>query len=622
MTLNKDNHILLIATYDKMLENANIIVKNNKYPITVIRSSAVYLDSIINKWIDNGIEFVITRGGTFKYLKKKDIVTTVEIKVSALDILRAYNKINNKEDRICFIGWDNVVFGLDVFKEIFGKEIYIIDLNEHKDEKEVRKKVLEMAQDGVREFIGDSAGINIVKDMGFSGYMIESSDESISLAIQEALQMLDIKRQEQARLERLKIIMDFIHEGLVAIDEFDNIIIFNKEAEKLSKGVSVSRDELIKIIKFTETEKYDDQHSVEIKELKDNNIIAINRSPVVIDKKSYGMVATFQNINRIQNQEREIRTKLASKGLIAKYKFEDILYESEAMDDVIKIAKKYALSEATVLIQGKTGSGKELFAHSIHNYSYRARGPFVAVNCAAFQESLLESELFGYSDGAFTGAKKGGRIGLFELAHKGTIFLDEIGDMPLNLQSRLLRVIQEKEVMRLGDEKIIPVDIRIIASTNIPLEEYVGIGRFREDLFYRLNILTLRIPPLNERKEDIKVLADYIIQQQARLNYKDIKGLSDDALKELLKYNYRGNVRELRGIIERAVAIADGQYISDFDLRHNQSHIQINNTDSIKGAELKLIEKALYETNNNYTKAAKILGIDRSTLYRKVKALK
>lgn len=615
--MDKANQILLIATYDKMLENANFIVKRNAFPVTVIRSSTIYLDSIMQKWLDRGIEIVITRGGTYKYLKKQNIISTVEIKVNPFDILRTYNKIYNKNNRICFIGSDNVVYGVDIFNEVLNNEIYVINAS-YETKSNIEEIVSNLLKNDRYEFICDSTGVKILRSMGINGYLVESSNESILQAIQDAIQMLEVKIQEKARTERIKLIMDFIHEGIVAFDENKDIIIFNKEAQKLCEENLMDKDNIINLLTLDNTEK---NNEVEIKNIYENNYIAMNKSPVIVDNKNFGMVATLQNINRIQKQEYEIRTKLAEKGLAAKYRFDDIIHNSEVMDVLIKTAKKYALTEATVLIQGDTGSGKELFAHSIHNYSHRSNGPFVAVNCAAFQENLLESEIFGYSDGAFTGARKGGKIGLFELAHTGTIFLDEIGDMPLNLQSRLLRVIQEKEVMRLGDEKVIPIDVRIIASTNMNLEESVDKARFREDLYYRINVLTLKIPSLNERKEDIKVLSLHMIEEQSKINHKKITGFHNDAKARLLAHNYRGNVRELKGIIERAVAITEDEYISAKDLRLSIVKLSITNNKNIKDNEVILIKNVLSETNNNITKAAKILGIDRSTLYRKLKEI-
>ncbi|MGB9840301.1 sigma-54 interaction domain-containing protein, partial [Thermovenabulum sp.] len=288
-----------------------------------------------------------------------------------------------------------------------------------------------------------------------------------------------------------------------------------------------------------------------------------------------------------------------------------------------EIAKKYSQLDSTILIFGESGTGKEIFAQSIHNESKRKNGPFVAINCAALPENLLESELFGYAEGAFTGAKKGGKVGLFELAHNGTIFLDEISEMPLSLQSKLLRVMQEKKVMRLGDDKLIPINIRIICATNRDLLKEVNNGNFRQDLFYRINILPLFIPPLRERKEDIIPLAEYFLKKYSKLIGKNILGFTHSAVDYLLSLDYPGNVRELEGIIERACAVCERKYIGIEDLIFKYFEINQNKIKSqelsIEEQEKNLISKALTESKGNISLAAKLLGIHRTTLWRKMK---
>lgn len=226
------------------------------------------------------------------------------------------------------------------------------------------------------------------------------------------------------------------------------------------------------------------------------------------------MVCTFADSGRIQRAEQRLRHQMRNKGFVARYDFENILTDDPAMLTLKSLAQTYAAANATVLIQGETGTGKELFAQGIHHASRRAEGPFVAINCAAIPESLLESELFGYEEGAFTGARRSGKAGMFELAHQGTLFLDEVGELPLPLQARLLRVLQEREVVRLGGTQVIPVDVRILCATHRDLDRSVAAGAFRQDLLYRLNVLSLNVPPLRERRGDITHLARYFLHQQ------------------------------------------------------------------------------------------------------------
>lgn len=227
----------------------------------------------------------------------------------------------------------------------------------------------------------------------------------------------------------------------------------------------------------------------------------------------------------------------------------------------IQKVKKYSQVDSTILLTGETGVGKEVFAHLIHSFSKRSEGPFVAVNCAAIPENLLESELFGYVEGAFTGAKKGGKTGLFELAHQGTIFLDEIGELAESLQAQLLRVLQEGEVMRLGDERVIPINIRVIAASNRDFEKMVEEGRFRADLYYRLNILDIPIPSLRERIADIPLLCNFFIEELEPGIRRNIRGFTADAMKILQNYHWPGNIRQLRNIVERAMILSPDKVI-------------------------------------------------------------
>ena len=278
-----------------------------------------------------------------------------------------------------------------------------------------------------------------------------------------------------------------------------------------------------------------------------NNSILTNRIPIKVKGKVEGAVATFQEISKIQDYEKMIRSELYKKGLTANYTFYDYIGENKEVKEQIAKAKIYAKTNSTVLIIGESGTGKEILAQSIHNASDRNNNPFVAVNCSAIPENLLESELFGYEEGAFSGAKKGGKVGLFELAHTGTILLDEIGNMPLNLQARLLRVLQEKEIWRLGSDRSIKVDVRVIASTNDNLFEMVKRGDFRRDLYFRLNVLKLEPMPLRERKDDIELIFNYYINKYSKTHI----SIDEELMHKIKDYVWPGNVRELQNFVER-----------------------------------------------------------------------
>ena len=267
----------------------------------------------------------------------------------------------------------------------------------------------------------------------------------------------------------------------------------------------------------------------------------LEKSTILLLDEVMGYCITLQDEKNLRDTEIILSSQLKNRGLYAKYTFDNIIHESDSMKSCIEIAKKVAPSDYTILIRGESGTGKELMAQSIHNYSNRKKGPFIAVNCAALPESLLESELFGYEGGAFTGARKNGKVGLFEQAQHGTIFLDEIGSIPLKLQTRLLRVIQERQIMRIGSDKFININVRIIAATNTELEKQIEEGNFRNDLFYRLNVISVNIAPLRKRKEDILPLLRFFL---GRL-YNTVTNKDKN---ELLNYNWPGNIRELENV--------------------------------------------------------------------------
>jgi len=304
-----------------------------------------------------------------------------------------------------------------------------------------------------------------------------------------------------------------------------------------------------------------------------------------------------------------------------RYRFENIIAKSRRMQQVIEIIRVVAKSSATVLITGGSGTGKELVARAIHVQSDRRSRPFVAVSCAALPESLLESELFGHEKGAFTGAYTQ-RKGKFEAANKGTLFLDEIGEMSANIQVHLLRVLEEREFTRVGGNDLIKVDVRVICATNKDMKKAIGCGQFREDLYYRLNVMTIELPPLRDRKEDIPLLAQHFLRKFAVENQKCIEGFSSDAMDFLLTYEWPGNIRQLENAIERAVILRENSQIELEDLRPESflaTEIASPGRD-LRDVEQNHIVSVLSQCDGNFSKAARTLGISRATLYNKIKA--
>lgn len=369
----------------------------------------------------------------------------------------------------------------------------------------------------------------------------------------------------------------------------------------------------------------------------DNRIVT--RIPIIKDGETVGAVGRvlFKDVkdlkimvnkfNQLQSELEYYKEELR-KVQVSHYTVESIIGRSEKMEWLKSIAMKAARGAATVLIQGESGTGKELFAHSIHNGSLRRHGPFIKVNCAAVPENLLESELFGYEEGAFTGARKGGKPGKFELANGGTIFLDEIGDMTLAMQAKLLRVLQEREIERVGGTKSIKVDLRIVAATNRDLEGMVERGEFRQDLYYRLNVINLFIPALRERLEDIPQLCQMLLHKIKSQVRHSVEGVSPEVMQYFMAYKWPGNVRELENVLERAVNLMDDEtMILPEHLPPQVKRVTLGRQSGEEGAALtnimeeterQAIIKALEAADGNKTKAARILGIHRSGFYQKL----
>jgi len=433
-----------------------------------------------------------------------------------------------------------------------------------------------------------------------------------------------------------RLILDSIADGVFTVDHQGKITSFNRAAERITgfsrkEAIGQYCHEIFRSnacfeacpLKHT-AETAENIVNVEVNILnRDNKEIPISISTAVVRDevgKAVGAVETFRDLSLIKALHREISQK---------YSFHDILGRSKPMLELFQILPDIAKSEATVLVEGESGTGKELFAAALHNLSRREGKPLVKVNCAALPEALLESELFGYKKGAFTDARTD-KPGRFRQAHGGSIFLDEVGDMSKGTQVKLLRVLEQREYEPLGSTKTEKVDVRIIAATNRDLMEMMYRGEFREDLFFRLNVIRLRIPPLRERREDIPLLIDHFIDRMNVKQSKQIKKVSRAALRILLNYDFRGNVRELENIIEHAIILAKGIEIQP---RHLPSYLQRGQTEDIpqksrvedldlsvvEDVERDLIARALERHSGSTAAAAKELGIHRSTLWRKIK---
>jgi len=480
----------------------------------------------------------------------------------------------------------------------------------------------------------------VFKDNEIIGAVAVFQDISeLSAVISE---LKDVKKSKNT----LESILETLEEGVVVVDRQGIITKMNKSygefldvdpvavvGKHVAHVIPNTRMHLVALSGKTEFAKFQQIN---------NNMCVVTRIPIFKDGEVIGAVGNvlFKDVNDVRilaakanklQSELEFYKEEFSKVYSGKYTFENIIGNNEKMLWLKSIALKAAKSNSTVLILGESGTGKELFAHAIHNASHRQQGPFIKVNCAALPENLLESELFGYEEGAFTGARKGGKPGKFELANDGTIFLDEIAEIPIAMQVKLLRVLQERELERIGGTTTTKLNIRILAATNRDLEKMIEQGQFRRDLYYRLNVFSLTILPLRERLDDIPLLCDMLLKKiRIRMEHW-VEKISPAALALLMKYNWPGNVRELENILERAINLMDDEVVI---LPEHLPPIikKATNTTTVKdtptaldlevilnNAEQQALQRALDAAGGNKSKAAKMLGVHRSAFYQKMK---
>ncbi|HGH0391169.1 TPA: sigma 54-interacting transcriptional regulator, partial [Clostridioides difficile] len=529
--------------------------------------------------VEKGAQAIIGRGGGYSLVIDTVNVPVIPMNMKSTDLLRAieiakkYSKkvvliLGDNEVSFDYVGWRNVI-STEITEEWFESKY------------EIRSKVVKyIDQKDEVVIVGGGLACSFARQYGIDSVFATASDESIREAVEYCKKLLDTLGEEKFNNEVLRNILDGIKDGVIAIDSNGSIILYNESAKNMLKVERKCALNKYILDVFPKMEWMLDclheKEDVEDRKIRNiNNLIVNTRTTLIkVDNSTYGVLGIIQDITKLQNLERKIRFDLNQKGLYARYTFDDFLFKDKLTKEFIEEAKKIGKSDYTTLLYGESGSGKEIIAHSIHNISKRKDRPFVAINCATIAENLLESELFGYEEGAFTGARKGGKRGLFELAHGGTLFLDEINSLSFNIQTKLLRVIEERQIMRIGSDYIIPLDIRIIAATNESLTEKIVMGTFRADLFYRLSSLEINIPPLRDRREDIIPLFNNFVNEVLKddglngINSIDENFvLTKDEMDKLYNYSWPGNVRELKTIAQKYVVTGKIKLRQDRDFK-------------------------------------------------------
>jgi transcriptional regulator with PAS, ATPase and Fis domain len=624
--------ILFVAPYAGLSDLARQL--GQKYPHDDIVLDVV--EAIGVKGLDHldlDADVVISRGATANALRQhlSPHVPVVELYVTGYDVIRTVHRCNQlyAPSRIFVVGSESMVSGVNNVTEVLGVPIQGLPVIHEEDAASSIAARIDRKSDVV---VGGGMSVRIARDMGYRTELIESGQESLEQAFGEAIRVARVAAREREFTGRIRTIVNAVDDGIVAFDKSGIVTLHNTAANRLLGRETLLEKHLSELLPGLD-------HTLATSDGKpDRGIVvgigerqfAVTLFPVTVQDAVTGGVATFQETARLQEVEGRVRSALHRKGLKAKYTFADCLGESESIRSTIGQARRFSLTDANLLIYGETGTGKEIFAQSIHNASRRRDGPFVAVNCAALPENLLESEFFGYVTGAFTGASRMGKVGLFELAHRGTIFLDEVSETPLSFQGRLLRVLQEREVMRLGDDRIIPINVRIMAATNKDLKKMAESGHFRQDLLYRLDVLSLCLPPLRDRRDDIPLLARFFLRRFGGFSSEFGKFLTRNAEQRLTRHVWPGNVRELRNICERLVALSATSHITEEDVQlalgfispPSSGELAFPKTEipKMRHMQRELVTQALKQTQGNKRQAALLLGISRATLWRKMRS--
>ncbi|NWN91873.1 propionate catabolism operon regulatory protein PrpR [Marinobacter adhaerens] len=578
-------------------------------------------------------DILICSGASAEFLRRKVSLTILSFRMGEYDLIRAINLARERGTKAGILTHQRTLKELEEMSSLFTVEISQAVYTSLQD---AREKIRAFVAQGYHVIIGSPTVVDLAEAAGAEGVFAINAD-AVRLTLDDALAIWHSRAEEAQKHRRIHAVLKHLNEGVIALDSTGRVFSVNASMNTLLKPHQpVSIGDLAMehfpdidingvLATGTPIENHLSSHN--------SQRLAISAIPIMENGEVEGAILTCQEIREIQRAERRLRSQARPRHFIAKYHFDQLVGEEHAFQQTVQLAKLYAYSDSTVLITGESGTGKELFAQSIHNASDRKQMPFVAINCAAFPETLLESELFGYDEGAFTGSRKGGKPGLFEAAHNGTIFLDEIGDMPIHLQTRLLRVLQERQVLRLGAPEPTPINIRVIAATHRDLEQQIADGLFREDLYYRLNILSLTIPPLRMRPSDIPHLARLITKNLAKGDAQTEQATNrilDKLMDRMVGYEWRGNIRELENVIERASLVGqfpgesrllDGLFPELLPTTADQR--QTPQKDSLqafgKSAEIAHIQKTLRAHNGDMTKTAKALGISRTTLWRRLR---
>jgi transcriptional regulator with PAS, ATPase and Fis domain len=627
--------ICLLAPYEALAEVARTLAGDFAFDVVVANLEEAL--GHLARLEASGCHVLISRGKTAQLLRAHTHLPVIDIQISAHDALAVMADLVHSDARIAIVGHPDVVRRCESVASQLGLAAEVVPLEGDSEfdyarmEETVRSR---LAGWRVDVMIGDTIPLSRFARMAERYRLISSGPESVREALVSAATLMAAIERDRAERDRVCAILDMFQKAVFSLDGEGRVTHANLTAASI---FGIGRAEMI----GEPIERFDPAFAVardmlEAGEREVGRVVTTRRGEMVTYFYPMGgesgvrsLVFAFEPVEGLYSIERKVRHQENQRQrFIARHRLDQQISHEPEMTARLALLSRYARTEATILVTGESGTGKEIYAQGIHNASRRAAGPFVAINCGALPPSLLESELFGYVEGAFTGAARRGRKGLFELAHRGTLFLDEIGEIDKSLQTRLLRVIQEREVMRLGAEQPIPIDVRLVAATNQSLEDMIAEGTFRQDLYYRLNVLEFETLPLRRRRADIEPTAREMLRAAARRHGTPARDLAPDLVRVLLDYEWPGNFRQLGNVMER-IAIVAGTEVVDLEtaapalkeLRRKRRHIAADLDGTMDDVRRRAVRRALAEAEGSRTRAAQRLGVDRSTLTRWLKEL-
>ncbi len=584
-----------------------------------------------------GFDAIIAGRINCKYIAGMVDIPVIEIRATMTDFIDSFTRA--KEYNCDTVGLSLPDFSIydidfDILGTLTGMKIKKVS---HDNPLKLESSLKSLKESGVSVVIGNLMTMAVCEKLGITGIFVYSMEHVMLSCIDKAIDIVTMRRQEKKNGTLISQALDLANEGIIQIDASGKIQLFNQTARSLFRirsesVIDADIDMILPELKLTEFLSRTEAQLNHAETIRHRRVV-ISRIPILSHGLTVGAAAVMQSREEIEQLEYCL-LKAPRSGFTAKYSFDDLIGTNPSFVTMVASAKRFSTTNLPVLIEGETGTGKELLAHSIHNSSPRSNGPFVAINCAALSPNLLESELFGYEPGAFTGASRSGKTGLFELANQGTLFLDEINSIPPDVQVKLLRAIEAKEIIRVGGNHIIPINVRVISSSNVDILSLIEEKQFRSDLFYRIGTLRLHIPPLRERTEDIPLLIDILSRSIPSSTPSGIEYLKKSLGKRLSGYLFPGNVRELKCFLERFFLLAEGRDLTeseaaslvDYSIGNysssytSSSIVPAEQTDGER-IEKEEIVKILENCHYNRSEAAQRLGISRSTLYRRLQKL-